>query len=247
MDSIIVKTKDDMERILRWVHDYLKDSEEMDDEAEFHSPFQKGEICFPFDGCRMEFQCDGDSFVRFKLYPILESFRGVDWIKDMKMKDSLLGEFLFNIETREISQKKFAAHGAYKELSTRYERDNHLFPLLTLRWFALMLMAVHYRPQFDRKRQVTISDAKRKSKKSKRSKKMKMLYTRVYIIDDDFMDELPKPKRKRNKPDHEYSVHGHYRRCKSGKIVWIRPHIRCKGNKASERNIYIAKIEESGE
>ena len=47
MDIIIVQAKEDMERILLWVHDYLCNTPELSDFIEFCSPFQKGEIQFP--------------------------------------------------------------------------------------------------------------------------------------------------------------------------------------------------------
>lgn len=38
----------------------------------------------------------------------------------------------------------------------------------------------------------------------------------------------------RKKPNHAFSVRGHFRHYKSGKVVWIEQHVRCDGKKKSK-------------
>ena len=242
MDIIIVRTKEDMRSIMEWAAGFLAKR----DELEFRSPFQKGEVQFPFDGCRMEFQCSGDSSVRFKVYPILEALSG-DWVQEMRGKDLLLGGFIFNTESQEISDKWFNMRGVFSELSLRYEQDGKLFAGLGLRWLSLMLLAVYYKPELDSRRETSASSAKprKKAAKSKKNGHIRTLYTRTYTITSDLTESLQKVTRSHSKPDHEFSVRGHFRRCKSGKMAWVRPYTKCKGRKPDVGSTYVAKMEEA--
>ena len=168
MDIIIVRTKEDMQKIMEWAAGFLAKLEEL----EFRCPFQKGEVRFPFDGCRVEFQCSGDSTVRFKVYPILEALSG-DWVQDMRGKDLLLGGFIFNTESLEISGKWFNMRGIFSELSLQYEQDGKLFAGLGLRWLSLMLLAVYYKPELDSRRETTASPAKPRKKRFQRQENQK--------------------------------------------------------------------------
>lgn len=40
--------------------------------------------------------------------------------------------------------------------------------------------------------------------------------------------------KERKKPNHAFSVRGHFRHYKSGKVVWIEQHVRCDGKKKSK-------------
>ena len=249
MDIIIVQTKEDMERILLWVHDYLCNTPELGNSIEFRSPFQKGEIQFPFDGCRITFQCEGDTHVRFEVHTILKFLNGGDWLAELKDRvkgeELLLGGFRMNTETQEVSEKWFHMSGVFAKLAAEYERKGNLFPMFGIRWSALMLLAVYYRPEFKKRRQnaFTFINGKNQMHKRKKGKRAKPLHTRTYVIGGDFTEALPKLKRTYTKPDHEFGVRGHYRRYKSGKTVWIPPHIRYKGRTPGKGNTYIARIE----
>ena len=242
MDIIIVRTKEDMWRIMEWAAGFLTKR----DELEFRSPFQKGEVQFPFDGCRIEFQCSEDSTVRFKVYPILEALSG-DWVQEMRGKDLLLGGFIFNTESQEISDKWFNMRGVFSELSLRYEQDGKLFAGLGLRWLSLMLLAVYYKPELDSRRETAASSVsfRKKDAKGKKNRRTRTLYTRIYTISGDIIESIKKATKSHSKPDHEFSVRGHFRLCKSGKVAWVKPHTRCKGRKSPEEKVYIAHMEES--
>ena len=243
MDTIIVKTKEDMERILDWVHESL---DLFENGPEFRIPFRQGEILMPYDGCRLEFQREAERCVRFKLHAIPEAFADLGWTQEMSGEDFTLGSFLFNVDTLDISGKSFNMSGAYAEAALSYEMDGELFKGLAFKWLALMLLAVYYRPQFESKRRIDASASSgKKGKKAKKSKRPKTLYTRTYVVDNDLTDKLPKPVKRHAKPDHEYGVRGHYRHCKSGKVTWVRPHVRCKGLASSDGSVYIAKVEET--
>ena len=260
MDTIIVKSVEDMERICSWVCDSC---ELFANGPEFRIPFRKGEIRLPYYGSRLEFECEGETCVQFKLYPTIEALPDepqilLDWAKSKAETDLLLAEFRLDVHAVtdtlnplkvplnvQISKKRLNVNAALFSVALAKKRDE-LFSELAIEWLALMLLAVYYRPQFESKKQIAASSVSgKKGKKAKKTKRTKTLYTRTYVIDGDLMDELPKPVKHHAKPDHEYGVRGHYRHCKSGKVAWIRPHVRCKNLAPSDGRIYVAKVEEA--
>ena len=257
MDTIIVKSVEDMERICSWVCDSC---ELFANGPEFRIPFRKGEIRLPYYGCRLEFECEGETCVQFKLYPTIEALPDepqilLDWAKSKAETDLLLAEFRLDVHTVtdtlnplkvplnvQISKKRLNVNAGLFSVALLKKRDE-LFSELATEWLALMLLAVYYRPQFESKKQVAASSVSgKKGKKAKKAKRMKTLYTRTYVIDSDLMDELPKPVKRHAKPDHEYGVRGHYRRYKSGKVAWVHPHIRCKGRNPGSGGTFVAKL-----
>jgi len=232
MDSIIVSSKEDMDQIMLWVCKYLSKLPDQDEKIRFDCPFQKGEVLFPYAKARVEFEYEGDGNVRFR------PFSTNEW----DGKEVLIGGFRWNVGLQVVTGEWYNPE-LNPKLSAEYQERNQVFLNYAVRWFALMLLAIYYRPEFESKRQVIAS--KKKKRKSKKGHSPKMLYSRRYVITGSFVDGLPKPARKHAKPEHEYGVRGHYRHYKSGKVAWIHPHTRCKGRKPGESQTYIAKLDDS--
>lgn len=103
------------------------------------------------------------------------------------------------------------------------------------KWHALMLFMLHYKEIVEEKEsKIAVTEKKKKGKIIKKHRCIP-LTRKVYVIKDDF--ETTKMPIKRNKPNHEFRVRGHYRHYKSGKVVWINEFEKCKGkgNKATKK------------
>ena len=231
MDSIVVNTAEDMDQIMTWVCKYLAQLPESNVQVKFDCPFLKGEVVFSFADCRLEFEYEGEGYVRFK------SFCSVDLLGEI-----LMGGFRWNVGSQLVTDEWYS-HDLETVDVARYQERDQIYLNYAFRWFALMLLAIYYRPEFERKRHVTA--VKKKKGKAKKDKSVKTLSSRKYIISGDFVDDLPKPPRRHSKPEREYGVRGHYRHYKSGKVVWIQPHTRCKGRKQNNGSTYIARVEDS--
>ena len=235
MDRIVVKSREDMTRIANWVVKYIQDAhrDDMDEPVEFVPPFGHGELLFQDEPTTARFDYIGHGDVRFDVTTGKENLH--------------IGSFVFNYSTSTVRDRQFDPK--FVQVDRAVDIDNRLryCQILGARWMAIMLLALYYRPEFERKRQLSASKQQkpRSSKKGKRA--AKTIYTRQYILTEDFVEALPKPVRHHAKPQHEFSVKGHYRHYKSGKRVWINQHTRCKGRGDAIGNTYVAKIEEPKE
>lgn len=228
MDIIIVKTAEDMERITTWVKEFIHVSEP--EQIDFRIPFRHGKIHLPFELCSLEFESDEKGGrVFFKLYANAEY---------LKNNGDCIGSFSVSLPTFEVLDEQY---GAVNERILKFVEKNKPFEVYTQQWLVLMMLALYYRPEFESNCQSREAHSAGR-KKGKKVKRVKTLYTRTYVITGDITDKLPKPVKKHTKPDHEFSVRGHFRQYKSGKRVWVNPHVRCKGRKPSEGSAYIAKI-----
>lgn len=110
-------------------------------------------------------------------------------------------------------------------------------------WACVMITAACYQPVFERNARIIGEKAEtKKSGKKSKNKKAKTLYSKTYVMNGTFMEEIKKEPRQYTKPDHEFGVKGHFRHYKSGKVSWVAPHVRCKGRGQATDQIYIAKI-----
>lgn len=230
-DQIIVKTQADMNRIADWVATYLREEHQADLDApvEFVPPFGEGEIMLLEESIAARFKYVGGGDVAFD-------------VKAGK-NNTHVGSFVYNYSTSRIHSRKFDPAGVDMRQAIELDDQNHFLLNLSAKWMALMLLAVYYRPEFERKQRTTAT--KKPARKSKKGRKpAKTIYTRQYVLTGDFVDALPKAPRSHAKPQHEFSVRGHYRRYKSGKTVWINQHTRCKGRGDPTGRTYIASVRE---
>lgn len=228
MDIITVKTAEDAEKIASWASDFLNASGAALNG--FQCPFVKGVVDLPFMQTALDFVSDAESGgIFFKI-----RFQA----KELQ-KPEYIGDFSLSLRDKERPFDLFCGKWILGA-----DRKKEFMMTCATYWLALMLLALYYRPEFERTRQSTeaTKGAAKKGKKGKKAKPPKMLYTRKYIIDGGIVGELPKPVRHHAKPDHEFSVRGHFRTYSSGKCVWIKPHIRCQGRGQSGNNHYIATL-----
>lgn len=227
MDRIVVKTEEDMTAICDWITLYLK-TMEPDEQVEFAPPFNAGEVLLTHNEALLRFEYQGEGNVFFQ-------------VKSTKTGHEI-GTFRFNYGSQQVWDKTFNHKHMRVEEARAFEERESMYLRFAMAWFVLMLFAVYYRPEVERRAVVT-GERKQNSKK-KGGRAAKTLYTKTYVVGADILEGLPKP-RKHSKPSVEYGVRGHYRRYKSGKVIWIRPQVRCKGRKPMRDSTYIAKLEKT--
>ena len=231
MDKIVVNSQEDMERICDWVIAYLNGTyhDALDAPVKFIPPFEHGELFFPDEPTTARFDYIGQGDVRFDV---------ITGKSNMHM-----GSFVFNYSTQTVTDRKFDPKYVDVPKAIRIDDEKHYCLTLATRWMSVMLLALHYRPEVERTKQVVAEKKSAKKRRSKSKKPAKTIYTREYVLTGDMVEALPKPPRHHAKPSHEFGVKGHFRRYKSGKVAWIKPHIRCKGKGADPGSTYVARIE----
>lgn len=229
MDRIVVRTKKDLDRICDWVTGYLQAMPSPDTQVEFAPPFDKGEVILEHLECRLPFQYEGEGDVFFRVFSTKSGHE--------------IGSFRFNYGSQNVRDRYYNHKYLPRNVAEEFEQDNQWYLRYAMSWFVLMLFAVYYRPEIERQKKLS-AERKPTSRKGKKGHAAKTLYISTYVFDEELLEDLPKTPRKRSKPDHEFDVRGHYRRYKTGKVAWIRPHTRCKGRKPGEGRTYIARVDD---
>ena len=233
MNRIVVKTKKDMDDISDYVLKSIRNAASgWDPKETLRIPFEKGEFSLDEELVNAKFECVNSDTVSF------EVFVGEEM--------QYFGKFNLDISDRDgldiLDFDSEADTSRYDESTDpKYSNKELFYGEIAQKWLTVMVLATHYRPEFERNRKVT--EAKKTVRRTKKGKKqVKTIYTKQYVLSGDFTMTLPKIQRPHSKPSHEYSVKGHYRRYKSGKVVWIKPRINCKGRGGDTGSTYIAKI-----
>lgn len=235
MDSIFVKSSDDMKRIIDWAKQFGKTNYD----EPFVVPFESVEVKLADEELKFTMERKGDIF-SMTVY----------------CNDSS-GEYLAvcgcktNFSEYNSSKTVIIPGSEWYGGQTPQARQmiktintvNRTFDKQIQKFVALMLFAVYYSEEFE-KTGTTVT-TKLPPKKKKNGKRVKgstqhSLCSRRYVISDEVTGSIPAPKRSYTKCEHEISVRGHKRRYKSGKEVWIKPFKKNVGKKKSDGNSYIA-------
>lgn len=203
MDRIIVKKNADMQRVLDWAEELRGMAVEL--------PFSEGEIEFVEELIRLNFRDMGDGVVYFEMYMHTESrdwFKVVEWRTDLRSND--------------IIELHIAGDGETKMKMSMILMMDDTVGKCVRKFRALMLFSAYYREEVKRTRTVSRVSAGGSSR-SKRSGQRKLTIRR-YEIGGEMLSELPAPKKEWYGYRESFGVRGHYRRYKSGKVVWVRPY-----------------------
>jgi hypothetical protein len=234
VDNIIVKSNSDMQKIINWAESYLNDIK--NGLIHFNSPFDAGIIVFEEEGLKVQFISE-DYSIRMNVYV----FNGkLNTYQEM-------GDFVWNVHTFSPENKSYRGRNDDATRMMRIlEITDSTFNKIGIKFMSLMVFATYYRPEFKSNKKTVGEQKNKKSNKHKKSSKKhsRTLYKRQYIISENNVSLLPKPKRVVKKCDHEYSVRGHYRHYKSGKVGWVSAYRKNVGKKKEEDRNYIAKIRE---
>lgn len=198
MDRIIVKTNADMTRVMDWAEELRGMAVEL--------PFPEAEIEFREEDIVLKFRDEG---------------QGIVWFECMMVGRKVV-EWRSNLETGDIPELKIAAEGEKKAKMAMILASDNTIAKCVRKFRSLMLFSAYYREEVQRTKVVERKSVNPK-KQSKRSNR-RMLTVRRYTISEDMLGELPAPKREWHGYRESFGVRGHYRRYKSGKVVWVRPY-----------------------
>lgn len=215
MDRIIVRTNADMTRVIEWA-DRLTG-------VPVKLAFPEAEIEFQEEDIVLRFRDEGESVVWFEC--LIRGNKVVEWRS--------------NLETGDIPELHVSGEGDKKvKLSMILAMDNTVAKCVR-KFRALMLFAAYYHEEVRRSAVVerTVKPGKKRSS-GKRSNR-RMLTVRKYLIGEEALSELPRPKRKYEKHTDSFGVRGHYRTYKSGKTVWVRPYTKGENSGRSDREYYL--------
>lgn len=212
MDRIIVKTLADMQRVIDWAEELRGMAVEL--------PFSEGEIVFEEELVRLKFRDEQNGIVSFELYVGGTDTKVADWRS--------------NLNTGEMPELHIAGEGQKKMALGMILTGDDTIGKCVRKFRALMLFAAYYREEVIRSKTVERKNVGT-GKKGKRSNR-RPLTVRKYTISSEMLSELPAPKKEWHGYRESFGVRGHYRRYKSGKVVWVRPYVK-KGvaDKKSDR------------
>jgi hypothetical protein len=201
MDRIVVKTNADMQRVLDW-------SEELRGMA-VELPFPEGEIEFSEELILLKFRDVGAQLVEFEMW-----VRGDVYRKVVGWRSDLSSGVVQELHIAGDVQSKSA-------LGSLLLQDNTIGKCVA-KFRGLMLFAAYYREDIARTKTWEWTD--RPARKGGKGKNRRPLVTRKYVVSEEMLRELPAPKKGWHGYRESFGVRGHFRRYKSGKIVWIRPY-----------------------
>lgn len=215
MDKIIVRTNDEMQKVIYWAESLNNDPIKM--------PFQKAEIEFQEEGILLRFQQVDDSIIFF----------------ECETKGHKVAEWTSNLNNNEITNLRVNATGERKAALCLLLANDNTVAKCIKKFKSLMLFATYYKEEVERTKVIERKCINQKKTKSRKAGK-RTLTTRKYIITDEILSELPPEKRTYKKHAKNFSVRGHYRTLQTGKTVWIRPYIKGK-NSTQADSVYILR------
>lgn len=217
-DRIVVESNAKMEKVIQW---YLSNKEWIDN-IPFRSPIPSALIELKEEGIDVCYEPDGDSVMLYI------------WSKSVNVPNGVyVCKYSYNPHTHSIGSPQLAPG-----LSPERERllkivlkgDNTLYKE-ALKYHALMSFAAHYENvvEVSEKRRNSISKTKAK-KIARKSGREVSLYSTVYKLPDNATIDktIASAPRHYTKPTEAVNVKGHYRTCKSGKRVWVKPFTKYK-------------------
>ena len=215
MDRIIVRTNADMTRVIEWA-DRLTG-------VPVKLAFPEAEIEFQEEEILLRFRDEGESVVWF----------------ECEMAGRKVVEWRSNLDDGSIPELRVCGEGETKaKMSMILMMDNTVAKCVR-KFRALMLFAAYYHEEVRRSAVVerTVKPGKKRSS-GKRSNR-RMLTVRKYLIGEEMLSELPRPKRKYEKHTESFGVRGHYRTCKSGKTVWVKAYTKGNAEKRNDKEYYV--------
>lgn len=220
-DRIIVKSNARMGRVLDWYFDNFN----WLDREKFLAPMESGVVELCEEQVEFTFESKG-SLVEIVVY--------------ITTKPNLPPVVAFDYDpaTTEIRNRRVAPEGSQTTVDLELLRillmSDDMCRKEARKYHALMLFMAHYREEITVEQRVESRPAKAKNRK-RSARRRQPLIRRIYTVTDFDAAALPKAKRGYTKPDHEVNVRGHYRRYKSGKVVWVQPAVRYKGKAAHHK------------
>lgn len=207
MDKIIVKSNTDMQRVVDW-------AEKLNENA-IVLPFQSAEIEFHDELIALKYDGKEYPVISFELY-----FQNESNGKNMKA-----ASWSSNLKTGEINNLHIEVDDPVRkaQISMVLMSDNTIGKCIS-KFKALMLFASYYREEIERTKNVRRTTENKSCGSKRKMAQKRHLTIRSYTVSNTMLNELPTPKREWHGYKSSFTVRGHYRKLKNGKIVWIRPY-----------------------
>lgn len=224
LDRIIVKSNDRMQRILDW---YFDNRDWLDREP-FCAPMESGVVELCEEKIAFTFTSKG-SLVEIVIY--------------VTTKPNLppIVAFDYDPATKEIKNRRVAPEGSQTtidlELINILLLSDNMCRKEAVKYHVLMLFMTFFQEKVEVKKVV---ESRPVTKKKRKTHHILPLIHKIYTVPEVDADFLPKKKRGYTKPDFEFTVRGHYRHYKNGKVVWICAFTKGKGRDKRGGKIYKA-------
>ena len=212
-DHIVVESNMKMEKVIQW---YLSNKSWIDD-IPFRSPIPSALIELREEEIEVFYEPFEDSVMMYI------------WMA----KHTYICKYLYNPHTHSIGDPQFPSGLSVERkrlMLAILKGDNTLYKE-ALKYHSLMCFAAHYENvvEVSEKRRNSISKTKAK-KIARKSGREISLYSTVYkLSDSEAIDKaIASAPRHYTKPTEAVSVKGHYRTCKNGKRVWVKPFTKYK-------------------
>ena len=218
MDRIIVKSNTDMQRVIDWV-------EKLNGNAVV-LPFQSAEIEFQDELITLRYDGKKYPIVSFELY-----FQNENSGKSVK-----IASWLSNLETGEIDNLHIKVDDPVRkaQISMVLMSDNTIGKCIN-KFKDLMLFASYYREEIERTKNVRRTTENKSCGSKRKMARKRHLTIRSYTVSNTMLNELPAPKREWCGYKSSFTVRGHYRKLKTGKIIWVRPYTKV-GNETKKQD-----------
>ena len=207
MDKIIVRANTDMQRVIDW-------SEKLTGAA-IALPFATADIEFQEELITLRFRDEGSPIVAFEMFFMKEG--GTEQLKIASWKSNLEDNHLEDLKINVGDPIRKA------QMSMILAQDNTIWKCVS-KFKALMLFATYYREDVERTKTVHRTTTKRSKGGKRNGSQRKSLTIRRYTISNSMLEELPAPKKEWHGYKSTFSARGHYRKTKTGKVIWVRPY-----------------------
>lgn len=203
MDKIIVRTINDTKRLVDW-------AAAQEEDLRWALPFTEGELIFSEELIMLRFRELQGDWVSLEMW--IHAEPDDPWKKVVSWELHPTLRLVENVHIEGTPDQR-AVIGMHLAKENVVGKCNNKF-------VNVMLFATHYHEELKRTRSVTRTGGSKTGKRRDR----RPLVTRRYVIAEDLLDEVVPVKREWKGYQESFGVRGHYRKYRSGKVVWIRPY-----------------------
>lgn len=198
MDKIIIKTIADVMRVADWASELHGLAVEL--------PFTEGELISE----------EEETTIRFR-----EVIPGVVSMEFLIHGNTKIATWMYDLSSGIVSEVRIEGTGEQRAAIGMILAKEDVIGTCVRKFRAVMLFAAYYREEVQRTKRVSRTGG---SGGKRNGKKRRPLTLRTYTLSGDMLRELPPPKKIWKGYQESFGVRGHYRRYRSGKVIWVRPY-----------------------
>lgn len=198
MDKIILKSIADVMRVADWASELHGLAVEL--------PFTEGELISE----------EEETTIRFR-----EVAPGMVEMEFLIHGDKKIVSWMYDLDTGVVTEVRIEGTGEQKIALGMILAQEDIVGTCVRKFRAVMLFAAYYREEVQRTKRVSRTGG---SGGGNGKRKRRPLTLRTYTLSGDMLRELPPPKKIWKGYQESFGVRGHYRRYRSGKVIWVRPY-----------------------